>query len=305
MTVETSSSDQTLRSIGLTVASVMIFGFQDAVAKILVQDYSPFYIAMMRYWAFAAVSLYLVSRQAPLRYAFRSRLPGWQIARGMLLMVDIWLFAFAVKTVPLGELAAITMIYPLLVTLFAIPLLGEKVGLFRLSAVLAGFAGALIILRPGGLPYEWGTLFAVATTVVYALYVVATRKVAQADSTATNMVYVGCVGLVMSSAVGMFFVQPMDAKGLLLLAVIIVTTITAHGLMMKALSYAPASVLQPFNYLALPWAIVLSVVIFSHLIDPVSLVGAIIITAAGLTVWARERRRKTRPVNPEAAKPGA
>ncbi|MDR3473791.1 MAG: DMT family transporter [Devosia sp.] len=281
----------------LVVASILVFGVQDAVSKVLVQDYPPFQIAMIRYWALAALSLVLAWRQAPLRHAMRSGYPLLQVLRGMLLVADVWLFALAIRTVPLAELQAITLVYPLLVTLVAIPVLGERVGPFRLGAVLAGFAGALVIVRPGGLPIDTGVVFALSSSVAYALYITLTRLVSQRDSTATSMVYAALVGVVLSSAVGVFYWHPMDGRGMLLVSVVMVTMGVAHGLMMKAISLAPASVLQPFSYFALPWGITLSFVVFGHLIDPISLVGAAIIAGAGLVVMARERRRLAVPAS--------
>ena len=149
-------TDNVGRAIILTLITIGVFGIQDALSKILVQTYSPFQITMMRYWGFAAFALVLVMRQAPLRQALSSKVPVLQTLRGVLLMADIWFFALALRTVPLGELQAITVVYPLLVTLFAIPILGEKVGVFRFVAVGVGFAGALVIVRPGGLPLDWG-----------------------------------------------------------------------------------------------------------------------------------------------------
>src|SRR5690606_34789373 len=169
-------SDQIGRAIVLTLMTIIVFGIQDAVSKMLVQTYSPFLITMMRYWGFAAFALFMVARQAPLRQALVSRAPGWQVLRGVLLIADIWFFALALQTVPLGELQAIVIVYPLLVTLFAIPILGEKVGIFRFAAVGAGFLGALIIMRPGGVSLEWGVAYALASAALYAVYIVVTRK---------------------------------------------------------------------------------------------------------------------------------
>jgi drug/metabolite transporter (DMT)-like permease len=286
----TRTGDNIARGIAYSVTAVLVFGIQDAVSKVLVQTYPVFQITMIRYWVFAAFSLYLVSRRAPLRQALRSKMPVLQVVRGLLLMFDIWLFAAAVRTMPLAELQAISLVYPLLVTLVAIPILGEKVGVFRLSAVVVGFAGALVIVRPGGLPLDSGVFFAVLSSAFYAVYIALTRKVSEFDSTPTSMVYVGVVGLVLSTAVGIFFVIPMDVAGVALVLVVAATTCIAHGLMMAALSLAPASTLQPFNYVSLPWAIALSVVVFGHVIDAVSLAGAGVIVAAGLVVMARERR---------------
>jgi drug/metabolite transporter (DMT)-like permease len=287
---ERRTADNVGLGIGLTILAILIFGLQDALSKILVQTYSPFQLAMMRFWAFAAFSLILVSRQAPLRQAFASRWPVLQVLRAVLLIADIWLFAAALKTVPLAELQAITLVYPLIVTLVAIPILGEKVGVFRFTAVGVGFLGALVIVRPGGLPLDWGVGFAILSASFYAIYIALTRKVSSADSTATSMVYVGVIGLVLTSGVGIFFWTPMDLFSLGLMALVMITSTAAHGIMMVALSRAPASVIQPFNYTALPWGIALSYLFFGHLIDTVSLMGAAVIVGAGLVVMARERR---------------
>ena len=289
--------DNVARAIILTLITIGVFGVQDAVSKMLVQDYSPFQITMMRYWGFAVFSLVLVSRQAPLRQAFASRAPVQQVLRGVLLMADVWLFALALRSVPLAELQSITLVYPLLVTLFAIPILGEKVGVFRLAAVAVGFAGAMVIVRPGGLPLDWGVAFAIASAALYALYIVMTRKVSAVDSASTSLAYTGVVGLVMSTAVGIFFWQPMEWQTVALVVLVMGTTCVGHGLMTLALSLAPASVLQPFNYFTLPWAIVLSATVFGHLIDGVSLLGAAVIVAAGLVVMARERIKRVKVVD--------
>jgi drug/metabolite transporter (DMT)-like permease len=289
--------DNVARGIIMTLITISVFGVQDAVSKLLVQDYSPFQITMLRYWGLAVFSLILVSRQGPLRRAFASKAPILQVVRGVLLMGDIWLFALALRTVPLAELQSISLIYPLLVTLFAIPILGEKVGVFRLVAVAVGFGGAMVIVRPGGLELHWGVGFAIASSTLYALYIVTTRKVSAVDSASTSIAYAGGVGLVMSTAVGVFFWQPMDWQSIAMVVLVIGTTCAGHGLMTVALSMAPASTLQPFNYFSLPWAIVLSATVFGHLIDGVSLIGAGIIVAAGLVVMARERIKRVRVVD--------
>lgn len=303
-TAETSfRSDQIGRAIILTIITVGVFGIQDAVSKILVQTYSPFLITMMRYWGFAIFALIMVARQAPLRRALVSRAPGWQVLRGVLLIADIWFFALALQSVPLGELQAIVIVYPLLVTLFAIPILGEKVGIFRFAAVAVGFLGALVIMRPGGIPLDWGVAYALASASLYAIYIVITRKVSGVDSAATSLTYIALVGLVLSSAVGVFFWEAMGWGDFALVVLIMGTTCAGHGVMVYALTMAPASVLQPFNYFSLPWAIILSIIVFGHWIDPISLVGASIIVGAGLVVMWRERTRKV-TISTEEALPG-
>lgn len=295
MTAQTSAptrrkADNIALGIGITLFAIVIFGIQDALTKLLVQTYPPFQLAMIRFWAFAAFSLILVSRQAPLRQALRSRQPVAQVLRGILLVVDIWFFAAALKTVPLAEIQAIILVYPLIATIASIPILGEKVGPFRFGAVAVGFLGALIIVRPGGLPIDIGVGYAIAAATCYALYLALTRRVSSTDTTATSMVYVGVIGLVLTSSVGFFFWVPIDPASIPLLIGVMVTSVAAHGLMMFALSLAPASTLQPFNYMALPWGVFFSWAVFGHLIDPVALLGGVVIVGAGLVVMARERR---------------
>ena len=290
-------TDNVGRAIALTLFTIAVFGVQDAISKHLVQIYSPFQVTMMRYWGFALFALVLVLRQGGWRQALASKVPGWQILRGSLLIIEIWFFALALQSVPLGELQSISMVYPLLVTLFSIPLLGEKVGVFRFVAVAVGFGGALIIVRPGGLPLDWGVGFAVISATLYSLYIVLTRKVSQYDRAATSLAYTGLMGLLLSGGVGVFFWQPMAWVDVALVVTMMVTTCLGHGLMIYALSMAPASTVQPFNYFALPWAIVLSMVVFGHFIDPISLLGAAIVVAAGLVVMARERIKRVAVVD--------
>ena len=286
------SKDNVGRGIILALVATLIFSTQDATSKFLVESVSPFQMTMMRFWAFGAFALFLAWRKGSVRQSLKTSHPWLQVARGILLVGDIWMFVLALRSVQLPEVQAITLVYPLLVTLFAIPLLGEKVGIFRISAVAVGFLGALVIVRPGGVPLDWGVFYAVASGAFYALYIVLTRKVSATDSASTSVVYVGVVGLVMSSAVGVFFWQPLDLYSLLLIGYIMLTGVVAHGLMIVALGMAPASMLQPFSYTSLPWGIFWSLVIFHYLIDPISLVGAAIIVGAGLVVMARERIRK-------------
>jgi drug/metabolite transporter (DMT)-like permease len=295
--------DNVGRGIALALSAILIFSTQDATSKLLVESVSPFQLTMMRFWAFAAFSLFLVLRKGSLSGALRTTHPVLQVLRGVLLVADIWMFVLSLKTVQLPEVQSITLVYPLIVTLAAIPLLGERIGIFRISAVIVGFFGALVIVRPGGVPLDWGALAALGSGACYALYIVLTRKVSATDTTTTSMVYVGLVGLVLTSSIGIFFWQPLDLRTLLLIGYIMMTGVVAHGMMMLALSLAPASVLQPFNYTSLPWSIVFSIVIFQHMIDPISLAGAGVIVAAGLVVMARERIKKV-PATAEPTLPG-
>lgn len=293
--------DNVGRGILLALAAILVFSTQDAASKFLVEsDVSPFQMTMMRFWAFAAFALILAWRQGGMLNAFRSKHVGLQVTRGVLLVSDVLMYVMALSTVPLAAVQSITLVYPLLVTLFAIPLLGERVGVFRMVAVFVGFSGALLIVRPGGVPLDMGVAYSLGSGAAYALYIVLTRKVSAGDSTTTSMVYTGVVGLVLSSAVGVFHWEMLDPTSFLLIGYIMVTGVVAHGMMILALSMAPASVLQPFNYTSLPWAILLAVFLFGEPIDLISILGACVIVGAGLVVMARERIKAV----PAVAEPG-
>ena len=290
------NSSDIRRGIAFTIASVLLFGMQDMTAKILVQDYPVAQVVMMRYWAFGLFAIYLAMRHfgptlAGAKQAIQSNIWGLQILRAIVLLVDILLFAAGLRTLPLGEAAAITLTFPIFVTLFAIPLLGEKVGLFRWISVAIGFVGVLVVLRPGSAVLDVGAIYILAATMLFALYVVLTRMVAQKDSTATCMLYVGVMGMAGSSIVGVFVWQAPDLAAWGVAFLLMASTTGANYFVMRAMAHAPASVVQPFNYLLLPWAMVLSFIIFGQVMDVVALVGAMIIVFSGLMVWMRERQR--------------
>ncbi len=281
-------------AIGFTIASVLLFGMQDVTAKILVQTYPVAQVVMMRFWAFGLFALFLAFRHygvsfSGIIHATQSKARGLQLLRGGILLADILLFATGLRTLPLGEAAALTLTFPLFVTVFAIPLLGGKVGPFRWVSIVIGFVGVLIVLRPGFAVLDVGAIYILAATMLFALYIVLTRIVAQKDSTATNMLYVGIIGMVGSSAVGLFVWQNPDLQAWGIALLLMASTTGANYFVMRAMAHAPASVVQPFNYLLLPWAITLSFITFGQMIDTISLIGAIIIVSSGLMVWLRER----------------
>ncbi len=282
--------------IGFTIVSVALFGMQDVTAKILVQTYPVAQVVMMRFWAFGLFALFLAMRHygfsaSGFAKAVTSKSRGVQILRGAVLLVDILLFATGLRTLPLGEAAAITLTFPIFVTVFAIPLLGEKVGRFRWLAIIIGFIGVLVVLRPGFAVLDIGAIYILVATMLFALYVVLTRIVAQKDSTATSMLYVGVIGMVCSSVAGVFVWQSPDLYAWGIAFVLMAATTGANYFVMRAMACAPASVVQPFNYLLLPWAITLSFIVFGQVIDTISLIGAIIIVSSGLMVWLREGGR--------------
>lgn len=114
------------KGIALTLISILIFSVQDVAVKMLVTDYPPTQVVMFRFWGVALFTLIWIMREGPIQRAFRTKRPVLQIARGALLVLDIWCFSAALQFMPLSDLQAIFMLFPVVVTLFAIPILGEK-----------------------------------------------------------------------------------------------------------------------------------------------------------------------------------
>ena len=282
------------KGIALLMLTMVIFATQDAVTKHLAQDLAIAQIVMVRFWAFAIFILLLVSRRpGGVRHATKARRPWLQILRSLILVIEIGIFAYASRGLPLADMLAIMAIFPLVVTALSVPLLGEKVGIRRWSAVLVGFAGVLIILRPGAGVFDPLSVLALISAVLYALYNVLTRMVsAQGDSSDTTVLYTAVIGAVAVTLVGpWFWVMPRPDQWMWL-GVLSVTGITGHWLLIKALEAAPASVLQPFNYTLLVWATVIGYLVFDDLPDLWTVIGAAVIVASGLYTIFRERRVK-------------
>jgi len=282
------------KGISLTLIAILVFGVQDVAVKMLVTDYPFTQVVMIRFWGVGLFILAWLWREGTLRTALKSKVPFLQLSRATLLVVDIWCFSAALSLMPLADLQAIFMLFPIVTTLLAIPLLGEQVGLVRWAAIVAGFVGTMIVIRPGFQEINLGVIFQLGAVFSFAGYTILTRMVSSKDRTSTSLAYMALVGIVLSTAVGFRSFEIMTTQAMLLMGLIIITANIAHTLFTMALREAPASILQPFNFLMLPVAIVFSFIAFGDLIDGISLIGATITVGAGLTVWWRERQKKIR-----------
>ena len=198
--------------------------------------------------------------------------------------------AVGLSLLPLAELSAILQLTPLLMTVLAIPILGERVGPRRLVAVLIGLAGALAIVRPGGDLWQASSLVPVGASMCFALYQLVTRLGTRNDTTTTNMIYTPLAGAIATSiAVPWVWVTP-DAMGWLLL---VATGVLGGGnqfLVIKAMQAATAATVAPFIYTTLVWAIIMGYLVFDAFPDAWTLLGAGLIVASGLYVARRERQ---------------
>lgn len=279
--------------IALMLLTTLLFAAMNVQSKQLANLYPVVLILWARYLMFSLFGLSLgVHRHGP-REAFRSVVPFLQVGRALLLIGEVGVYLLAFKVLPLAEISSISAMGPLVVTGLSALLLGEKVGLRRWAAVLVGFLGVLVIIRPGFAGFDPRLLIPVGGMLLYALYQVLTRLAARYDSSERSTLFTGVVGLGVLTALVPFHWTPVDAEGAFHLFLLACFGVGGHGLLIKALSLAPASVLQPFSYVGLVWAVLFGYLFFGDLPATGTVIGASVIVASGLYTLHRERVRKS------------
>ena len=269
-------------------AAAISFSGLDSSAKWLGRTMDPLETAAIRYLgSFIITLLFLnpVTRPGVLR----TRSPGLQVARALCLVVSTVAAFFALHYLPLTVTTSINFASPLLVALLAGPLLGEWLGTRRLIAVLVGFAGVIVVTRPGA-SFHPAMLLSLLTALAYALYALATRAVAARDSSETTLMYTGLVGSIAFLPVLPFIWTTPTSPGIWLIAALMCGLgAFGHWLLILAHQRAPASLLAPFSYVQLVGATLLGFVVFGEAPDAWTLAGGIIIMASGLYLVQRER----------------
>jgi len=280
-----------LRGILLILASTMVFSANDALAKWLTQHHPVTQLVWARFF-FQFLLLLLLFRPSRPLALFRTAKPGLQFLRGLLMLACSLLFFMAVRSIPLADAAAIGMANPLIATLLAVLLLGEKIGIRRILAVTVGFIGVLIILRPGLGVMHPAALFALAVAFAYAMFQIVTRKLGVGEAPMTTMFYSSAVGMVVMSAVIPFYWQSATPLQWLMMSGIGVIGGIGHYMVIYAYRQAPVGVLAPFGYFQLLSSTALGYLVFGQLPDRWTAIGAVVVTASGIYVLYRETVRQ-------------
>lgn len=280
----------------LCITGMILFAIQDAIAKAIVADYPISQFLLIRYWIFVAGVLIYVSRSIGLKRALASKRPAMQIVRSLLVMTETFVFIWGLQYMGLAETHAIFAVSPLLATALAGLLLHEQIGWRRITALTVGFLGALMIIKPGLQGFNIAALIPLTAALMFAFYNVLTRYTGQVDHYQTSLLYMAAAGAICMTPIGISeWVSPTpEAWGLMITAALV--AISAHMLLMKSLQLAPASVIQPFNYLLLVAATVIGVTVFGERPDLASIIGAALVVASGLFTLFREQylARRTR-----------
>jgi drug/metabolite transporter (DMT)-like permease len=269
----------------------LLLSLLDTTAKYLVRDHSIFLVVWARYVGQMVVVTPFARHRVGPRF-WRTKHLKLQILRSLCLVAATGCFFAGLRYLPLAEASALSFLAPILVVLYAIPILGEQPSRARWLAVIGGFIGVLVILRPGSSVLRPAALFLLGAAGTNAMYQVLTRRVT-GDSVYTTLFYSGLVGSVLLTLAlpwGLDQSTLTWAEGGLILVMGLLAG-TAHWLLTSAFLTAPASLLTPFTYVQLLWATLFGYLVFHQLPDGGSVLGMAIVVAAGVFLALAERRR--------------
>lgn len=269
----------------------------DTAGKLLAQ--AGYHVVMIAWMRYTLNTIFMAALLAPHYYRryghsiLRTRRPGLQIFRASFLLLSTVVFFSVLKIVPLSEGTAMNFCAPLIVLAISPWLLKEKSYPSRWIAVAIGFAGMLIVMRPGGNIVPTGIMLGLASAIIFAGVVVLTRKTNQFDHPMVTLFYGGLVGMIISSLVVPFFWSSHvpDVREWMILASTGVTSTIGHFFVNSAYKHAEASLLTPYAYLQIISATTMGWLVFDQLPDSLTALGIAIICASGIGIAYIEHRR--------------
>lgn len=280
-----------LRGAILFVTGLLLFACMDTTTKYLADAYNIPVIMAVRYIVNLLLMVVLIAPVQGRRLVETQR-TGLVVVRALCLAAVSLLFGLALQRMPVAETTAIVFLAPMLVVLVAGPLLGERIGRLGWAAALLGFAGVLIIIRPGSGLAASGVAFALAAVGANVVYQLLSRVLAATERTMALLFYTALAGAILFGLALPWFWEgraPTPWEALLLFSLGAYGGL-GHFLFTAAYRYAPASLLAPMNYLQLLWAGLLSWAVFGHVPDAVSLLGMAVVAASGVLVALKTRR---------------
>lgn len=283
-----------IRSPGIGIlamlAAMILLPVVDALSKSLATTYPAEQITWVRNVCHALLILPLaIYWHGPRR--LRPARPLWQLARGLAFVLMTTCYIAALRFMPLAEALAIIFLYPLLLTLFSALFLGEHVGIYRWSAIVIGFIGVCLIIRPGFAVLNPGAPLAVAATLCTTTYILLTRKLAHSVPNLIMLFWPAFLGALMLAPFVPANWVPPDTGAATLMVVIGALAALVHLLMIVAYTYGETSAVAPLTYLQIVIAIALGYVMFGDFPDLLSWTGIALVVAAGAVTTVRERTR--------------
>ena len=270
--------------------AVALFACLDTTAKYLNTQTGSLEIAWARYTSAFVLTL-VVSNPLTHSGLLRTRSAKLQVVRSVLLVGSTALNFLALRWLQLDEALSILFTFPFIVAIISGPLLGEWIGWRRWSAIGFGFAGVLLITRPGLGGMHPAALITLGATICYGFYAVITRIVSRVDSNQTSLFYSNAIGaLVMLPVIPFVWQRPANWVIALMLAMTGVLGSAGHYFLIAGHKLAPASVLSPFIYTQLIWVVILGYLVFDHVPNGWTIAGAAMVIGSGLYLLYRERQ---------------
>lgn len=286
-TSKAGTSKAVLAGIGLMLAGIFMFAVNDAMGKWLVATYTVGQVLLIR-------SLAALALLSPFIWRDRTKFaaaPRWgvQTLRAVLATVEVACFYWAVMYLPLADVMTYYLAGPIFVTAIAGTLLREPVGWRRWTAVVVGFCGVVVALRPGTAALSWPSLIALIGSFTFSLSMISTRFLRGTSDTVlvTTQTVAALAFGVVAAPIGWVTPSPRDFGLLCLLGIV---AMASHVCVNRSLILAPASVVVPYQYTTIIWAVVFGYLVFGEVPDVWMLTGGAIIVGAGLFIFLRERR---------------
>ncbi len=272
-------------------AACALFPIMNGIVKLLAGRYDPVQIVWFRMVVhLVLVAVVFVPRLGP--GLFRTQHAGFQVTSSVMMMLSTLCFFSAAKHMPVAEAISISFVGPLLVVLLAWPLLGERLTAGRVAAVVTGFAGVLIVMRPGSAVFHWASLLLLGSALCYAIYQIVIRRVAGSDHPATSIFYSVLLGAVLMSVAAPFvWLQPQSWSDWCMLLSLGALGGLGHYCVARAMTYAAANFIAPFNYLQMIGSVAVGYLMFAEVPDMYVWLGTLLIVGAGLMVGWQGRRR--------------
>ena len=276
-----------MKAIILNLSAWIMLPVMDGFAKYLSSTLPILQITWSRYFFTVVFVLPIIL------VFFRKNLtwteqPKLQLIRGLLLFCANILFFYSISIISLAKALTLAFIAPLIVTLLSPILLGEKVGFRRWAAVIVGFIGSLIVIRPGFVEFNLASSAALGTGVMYGFYLIVTRKLHNSDNPLLTLLLTGTVGAILGSIImPTVWVQPTINEWYMMFAIGFFASL-GHFFLILSLRYADASKLAPFGYFEIVPNIIIGYYFFNHFPNQWHFLGLFIIISSGIYIFRRE-----------------
>ena len=279
-------------SIGIlfAISSYFSFSLLDAIQKTAVINHSIFQILLIKY-SFVLILSFIESKRKKNPTFYKSNNYKLQIFRSLLSIIESGCFVLAFRYMSLADAHSVGALCPVIVVALSVIILKEKVSTKVWIAIFVGFIGVLIVLRPASTIFDIKSLIPLVGAFFVGLYQVITKKTSEYDSPEVSLFYTSIVGILITSLLAINFWQPTNMSSYLIFLGIGVFFSLGFYFQINALSNARASIIQPFHYTLIFWAIILGYIFYGDIPDIFTIIGAIIITSSGIFVINKSSRK--------------